>query len=61
MDKWRPKGWENPHKDCIPECCDCGVGFEEGADAILEALKHKVGSHRNKGNSGWFVFIPDKE
>jgi len=59
---YRPENWVNPH-DLSGEkyigLLDKHYAFEAGADAMLEALKHRVGSRRNKGNSGWLVFIPD--
>ncbi len=72
---WRPEDWHNPIGDFIPKT---GKGqqwaFEQGADAMLEALKlNKSGSiHVDTiGNviclsmpfitdlKGWIVFIPE--
>ncbi len=43
---WRPEGWENPYEDIdesVPKCrvgivMGKGIGYEEGADAMLELL-----------------------
>lgn len=40
--KWRPSGWENPYKEWTSDM-EAGLGvyqktFEEGADAMLDAL-----------------------
>ena len=76
--QYRPEGWENPYQDEPHEecgCFQCGVhlGFEAGADAMLEGLKK--GAMFIPGvlagaddfmlkvgipnNRGYLVFIPD--
>ena len=71
---WRPDNWAtvvnrirniDEHKgyDVAGECkCkDCRL-IEDGADAMLEALKaDKVEIGTVFSSSGWLVFIPDKE
>lgn len=41
MAKWRPEGWKNPYKEAREI-------YEEGADAILEALKQQDGDFVEK-------------
>jgi len=38
MSNWRPEGWENPHTGFYPT----SETFEEGADAMLEAISEKI-------------------
>ena len=67
---WRPKeGWDSIEivRDILTsDEVETGMTasqklVEAGANAVLKALKDRVGSRRNKGNSGWLVFIPDKD
>lgn len=65
--KYRPKGWDAKkiatkyldEHEVFTEGKAVLAGVEAGADAMLKALKNKIGSRRNKGNSGWLVFIPE--
>jgi len=76
---WRPKDWNNPmnpKSGVFPseEALNCAhrefKAYEDGADAILEALK-KEGAYGKKFDGslpyhaqqpvkGWAVFIPDE-
>jgi hypothetical protein len=83
---WRPKGWENPffkmavdfqnnpalfNQKSIDEAMTTGGTFEDGADALLEALR-ELGLQQGRGDfqdmpyrppifggNGIKVFIPD--
>lgn len=72
MKNWRPKDWKiqrtnPPHYE---DKFEYMAGYEDGADAMLEALK-RGGLYRKpwydealgvKHNErGWLVFIPDDE
>jgi len=67
---WRPEGWENPHTGFYPT----SETFEEGADAMLEALKtlgqhyddieapyRTIGVLKEIKEPGTLVFIPDND
>lgn len=67
MKNYRPDDWDKVNPKPIGTSMACAFNREDMykhgeacADAMLEALKHRVGSRRNKGNSGWLVFIPDE-
>jgi len=70
--KWRPEGWENKydktpwHTDVDWQQEDVAIGFEAGADAMLEALKGQghqnwLASIEGENCQGKWVFIPDEE
>ena len=74
MSEWRPDGW-----DATKDGLDAGdgphwrCGFEQGADAIVAALKEQstrvdtgveegtINLPFHGGSHGFVVFIPDKE
>lgn len=69
MKHWRPEDWKNPTPDLLNDIAY--DAYEDGADAILEALR-KHGEYTDGMAStlsinvrpeqkGWLVFIPDKE
>ncbi len=62
--KWRPKGLTNPYPALGSPPFNA---FEEGVDAVLEALKKRGeycrnhSSHPGNEGLGWLVLIPDDE
>jgi len=74
MSNWRPEEWRNPYT-VNPQLKDYPKNaFEQGADAMLEAIKQTgehygdidapyktVGVLKQVRESGTIVFIPDKE
>lgn len=69
--KWRPDGWINPYQyiEEQQKCTTLMVGtfqgkraFEEGADAMLKALRRNAETTVNgQGENCRIVFIPDEE
>lgn len=56
---WRPEGWNNPYMDLITSDEEYVNVFEEGAEAMLEALKSK-GVELN-GPGGIEIIGPDQK
>lgn len=71
MTNWRPEGWENPYlTDVFDPKYESPMmyehdAFEEGADAMLEALKNlprqSFVSTTPVIKSGFYIFIPDNK
>ncbi len=83
--EWRPEDWTDKYQSCVDNknyfseqdrmtLVSQARVYEEGADNMLEALKHQVGTayiKEDKGiatievptmgtRKGWLVFIPDE-
>ena len=82
MSEWRPEGWENPHPQpngkmhYQPITGLQRLAYENGADAMLAALRAAAGRHHISpsdndipcklpelwlGQTGYVVFIPDEK
>lgn len=71
-ENWRPENWKNPHQEDGWDCGNPDMGklahrtFEDGADAMLEALKARANEGivllglKGETDKGLVVFIPDK-